>query len=51
MKSNRYDREIKVAFTAKSDKEANQKMVELIVLAANKGMILTSIGKLKKLPF
>ncbi len=51
MKSNRYEHEITVRFTAESDKEANQKMLELIILASQKTMIITSKGKLKKLKF
>lgn len=51
MKSNRYEHEITVRFTAESDKEANQKMLELIVLTSNKNIIISSKGKLKKLKF
>lgn len=51
MKSKRYEHEITVRFTAESDKEANQMMLELIALAANKTMIISSKGKIKKLAF
>lgn len=51
MKSKRYEHEITIRFTAESDREANQKMLELIALAANKTMIISSKGKIKKLAF
>lgn len=51
MKSKRYEHEITIRFTAESDREANQKMLEFIILASQKNMTIASKGKIKKLAF
>lgn len=51
MQAKRYKQTIQVTFTAKDIKEANAKMLNLVIGISDQTMIITAKGKIKELPF